>query len=59
MQVAGVGALIGGGLGAAAATTAGTASVLGTTGVVSTVTSASLIGGSSGAFLGGLFSTSK
>jgi hypothetical protein len=59
MQGAGVGALVGGGLGAVAGTAAGTASVLGTTGVVSTVTSASLIGGSSGAFFGGLFSGGK
>jgi hypothetical protein len=59
MQGAGIGALVGGGLGAVAGTAAGTASVLGTTGVVSTVTSASLIGGSSGAVLGGIFSTSE
>jgi hypothetical protein len=36
---------------------AGTASVLGTTGVVSTVTSASLIGGGAGAAAGGYVST--
>ena len=59
MQGAGVGALVGGGLGAAAGTTAGTASVLGTTGVVSTTTSASLIGGSLGAFGGGWFAPAK
>lgn len=57
MQGAAVGALIGGGLGAAAGTTVGTANILGTTGIVSTVTSASVIGGSVGAVGGGYHST--
>lgn len=57
MQGAAVGALAGGALGVAAGTAAGTASVLGTTGVVSTVTSASLIGGGAGAAAGGYVST--
>lgn len=57
MQGAAVGALAGGALGAAAGTAAGTANVLGTTGAVSTVTSASLIGGATGSVFGGWFST--
>jgi hypothetical protein len=57
MQGAAVGALAGGALGVVTGTAAGTASVLGTTGVVSTVTSASLIGGSTGAAAGGYVST--
>ena len=57
MQATAVGALVGGGLGAAAGTAAGTANVLGTAGVASTVTSASLIGGSAGSVFGGWWST--
>jgi len=59
MQGAAVGALVGGGLGAAAGTTAGTAKVLGTTGIASTVTSASTIGGALGAITGGWYSPAK
>lgn len=59
MQGAAVGALAGGALGAAAGTAAGTANVLGTVGAVSTVTSASLIGGGLGATVGGWFAPSK
>lgn len=57
MQGAGVGALVGGGLGAAVGTTTGTAAVLGTTGVVSTTTAATLIGGSFGSIGAGWFAT--
>ena len=60
MQGAAVGALAGGALGAATGVTAsGTANVLGTTGVVSTVTSASTIGGGLGAIVGGWFAPAK
>lgn len=59
MQGAAVGALAGGALGAAAGTAAGTANVLGTTGVVSTVTSASTIGGGLGAIVGGWTAPAK
>ena len=59
MQGAGIGTLVGGGLGAAVGTTAGTAAVLGTTGVASTTTAASLIGGSVGSIGGGWFATNS
>ena len=59
MQGAAIGAVAGGALGVAAGTAAGTAKVLGTTGVVSTVTSASTIGGGLGAITGGWFAPAK
>lgn len=45
MQWAGVGAVVGGGLGAFTGTAAGTATVLGTTGAASTVGTAAAVGG--------------
>ena len=59
MQGAAIGTLAGGALGAAHGFTAGTAKVLGTKGVVSTTTSAGLIGGGLGAVVGGWFSSDK
>jgi len=52
LQGAGIGTLIGGGLGAAAGTADATASFLGTTGVEATVGTAAVVGGGVGAVSG-------
>jgi hypothetical protein len=59
LQGAAVGALAGGALGAATGTAAGTANVLNAARGVSTITSASLIGGGLGATIGGWFAPAK
>jgi hypothetical protein len=59
MQGAGIGTLIGGGIGAAAGATGGVASFLGTTTAAATAGTAAVIGGASGTVAGAVVAPKK